>query len=112
MYYYKKEQLPPAFHDAITLCEFAHLKWEDLYMDPHGELAIKFADKLSEGAIRMVLMHFLDIIYNECNLNKINPKEDIDYTYLENNKKVVTIVYTPDNISYKEIVRIHALTQV
>lgn len=112
MYIYTKEDLKeyPQFHDAILLCELSGLKWVSLYMDPSGELAITFDRLLTEERIKFVLMHFLDIIYNECNIDAINPKENVDYVY--NYYKKQTQIFTPDGLDYRNHIPSYNIIQM
>ena len=96
MYCYVKSELPAQVQNAITLCELQGMVWEDLYMDPQGELAVAFKGKLSEDQIKMVNMHFLDLLYGDTQEEKYN---QIDYDY--NNGK--TSIFNPDGEDFKRI---------
>lgn len=95
----------PYFLQAITLCELQGLKWNCLYMDPDGELAITFEGVLTEDNVRDVLMHFMDIIYNDTNVSNISTKKDVDYVVCNRHHadghSEYTQVFTPDGLSYK-----------
>ena len=113
MYIYKKEELDPKFYDAVLLCELMGMKWNSLYMDKSGELCISFKGKLSEEQVRTVLMHFLDIIYNDTNINSISTEYHKDYKYTGNrNREIYTSVYTPDGVDYRKYQSSYAVMQM
>lgn len=113
MYIYKKEDLAeeyPQLHDAITLCELGGLKWKSLYMDPSGELSVVFDRLLTEERIKFALMHFLDVIYNDTNVDTISTKENIDYVY--NYEKKYTQIFTPDGLDYRTNISSRCVVQI
>lgn len=98
---FSKEQLAeyPQLQDAITLCELGGLKFRSIYIDPDGEIAITFDRLLTEERVKFVLMHLLDIIYGDCNVSAIKPKQDVDFVY--NFAGRCTQIFTPDGLDFR-----------
>ena len=98
---FKKEQLAeyPQLQDAITLCELGGLKFKSIYMDPNGEISIIFDRLLTEERVKFVLMHLLDIIYGDCNVSAIKPKQNVDFVY--NFAGRCTQIFTPDGLDFR-----------
>ena len=107
MYIYERQELAehPMFQQAIMLSEMQIDKeWRSIYRDPSGELAVSFYGKLSEDNVKTVLMHFMDLVDGDTDLNKISPKYNVDYSYANghhaNGEKEYTQIFTPDGYDY------------
>lgn len=76
-------------------------------MDPNGELSVCFNGKLSEEQVKTVIMHFKDIIDGDTDVDKINPKVNVDYVICNrhhaDNEGEFTQVFTPDGYDYRNV---------
>jgi hypothetical protein len=109
MYIYEKPELVehPEFQQAIILSEMqTNAQWRSIYRDKSGELAISFYGKLTEDQIKIVLMHFKDLIDGDTNVDNISCKYGVDYSYDNghhaNGEKEYTQVFTPDGYNYSQ----------
>ena len=107
MYIYEKSELKehPMFQQAVMLSEMqTKAQWRSIYRDKAGELAVSFYGRLSEEQIKIVLMHFKDLIDGDTDTNSISCKPCTDYSYSNmhhsNGEEEYTQVFTPDGYDY------------
>ena len=94
----------PFVHDAILLCTLAGMQLRSAYMDPNGELAIRFDGKLSEKDIAFVLMQLNPYPNAETSIHDIHPAEMIDYV-VQNDHQTgrSTEIYSLEGIDYRNL---------
>ena len=94
----------PFVHDAVLLCALAGMQLRSVYMDPNGELAIRFNDKLSEKNIAFVLMQLNPYPNAETSINDIHPVNMIDYA-IQNDHQTgySTEIYSLEGIDYRNL---------
>lgn len=104
MYIHNKEKLAghPMFEQAVMLSEMTtNSVWESLYRDPDGELSIIFKGKLHERQIKIILMHFKDLIDGDTDVDNISCKPHVDYCYHQRDSRgYCTQIFTPDGYCY------------
>lgn len=93
----------PFLHDAVLLMD----KYTEgvLYtrVTQRGECAIKIKGELSNETLARCMMDLDPNITAESSLSDYNPKMYVDYDYLEDKSGIVTVIYTKDNIDYRNL---------
>lgn len=104
MIYKNIKDIPyPFLHDAVLLMD----KYTEgvIYtrMTPRGECAIKIKGELSNETIARCMMDLDPNVTAESSLSDYTPKMCVNYDYLEDVSGTVTVIYTKDNIDYREL---------
>lgn len=99
-YYFDKSALCREFRDAITMSEMLHVKWQSIYADRFGELCISFKGELSEDEIKLIRLHFIDIIEGDTDVDSVTANYEEDYVYRDG----CTDIFTPDGLDYNRVI--------
>lgn len=102
MIYFATDKIDiPALHDACLIFDLKGWNWRDCYVDPCGEVAIKFDGRLTNSQIQEVIANLTP---GDISINEIEPIQckDFDYEINPEDGTYCTLVYSPDGYDYLE----------